>query len=131
MTIDHTKPENYRLRNGYEVVRMIPTPEHHNPHYRLLILYRDSDGEVNGVATNENGRALALSDSPYDLIPHDHDPVLWYANVFERGPGQGYRALDSVIFGCSRDAIARIACHKSGRVRQIPLNWTEDKEATP
>ena len=131
MTIDHTRPQDYRFREGCKVVRIIPTPESTGEFSKLIVLYRGRDGSVYFAATSADGK-WGPGDSSFDLIPHD--PVLYYANVWKNSFGPGFAGLWNCIQSCrSSDSvpIARVAVHQSGEIRKIPLDATTDPEAQP
>jgi hypothetical protein len=125
MTIDPTTPEKYRLRNGCEVVRIIPTPEVSDTSCRMTVLYR-RNGEVYLSRCSEDGK-YHRDEHGYDLIPHD--PVRYYMPAYLDGPGDYYTEFDRLVrMTKGFDLLARIAVHESGKVRQIPLDATTDEQ---
>lgn len=123
MTIDHAHPEKYRLRNGCQVVRIIPTPEHCDVSQRLLILYRTPNNTVHEGWAHANGKVLEGAEHSLDLIPHDPHH---YQNIYPYAASGGWKTLEDCRKAVTGPCIARIAVHASGKVRQIPLDATED-----
>lgn len=74
-----------------------------------------------------NGGLLHFKDDDPNL--REVDPVLYYINHYRAVPGSAFDSLSDCIrsHGAAL-AIARTATHQSGKVRQIPLDATEDPE---
>lgn len=124
MTIDPTKPQNYRLRSGCEVVALFENPT------SLLVIYRNGSGNLTSTPVFPDGQWMSNGEKYHlDLIPHD--PVLRYWSVRDDGLVNETQDFASAAKWHNNGTVHRYAYHASGLVRPIPLDATTDPEAKP